>query len=346
MKFSIDQREVGPGQPCLVIAEVAQAHDGSLGTAHAYIDAAARAGADAIKFQTHIAAAESTPAEPFRVRFSPQDATRYDYWKRMEFSEAQWQGLFQHARDARLIFLSTPFSFEAVELLDRLGVPAWKVASGEVTNLPMLARMAATGRGVMISSGMATWEELDSAVTTVAAGGAPVAMFQCTTSYPCPAECLGLNVLGELRQRYDCPVGLSDHSGTVYASLAAVALGANMLEVHVVLSRECFGPDVMASLTTSQLAELVAGVRFIERALAHPIDKQKVAREMSELKTIFGKSVVAARDLPAGHWLAEADLTLKKPGTGIPAARLGEFVGRRLSRPVAANTLLAEDHLD
>ena len=117
MKFSINQREVGPGQPCLVIAEVAQAHDGSLGTAHAYIDAVARAGVDAVKFQTHIAAAESTPGEPFRVKFSPQDATRYDYWKRMQFSEAQWQGLFQHARDAGLIFLSTPFSFEAMELL-------------------------------------------------------------------------------------------------------------------------------------------------------------------------------------------------------------------------------------
>jgi N,N'-diacetyllegionaminate synthase len=346
VKFSIDQREIGPGQPCLVIAEVAQAHDGSLGTAHAYIDAAARAGVDAVKFQTHIACAESTSGEPFRVKFSPQDATRYDYWKRMEFTEAQWQGLFEHAGDAGLIFLSTPFSFEALELLDRLGVPAWKVGSGEVTNLPMLTRMAATGRGVMISSGMASWDELDSAVATVEARGAPAALFQCTTAYPCPPDRLGLNVLGELRRRYRCPVGLSDHSGTIFASLAAVALGANLLEVHVVFSRECFGPDVKASLTTAELAELVDGVRFIERALSHPLDKQQVAGEMAELKAIFGKSVVAARDLPAGHQLAETDLLLKKPGTGIPAARLGEVLGRRLARPVAADTLLAEDHLD
>jgi len=346
VKFSIDQREVGPGHPCLIIAEVAQAHDGSLGTAHAYVDAAARAGADAVKFQTHIAAAESTPGEPFRVKFSPQDATRYDYWKRMEFTESQWQGLSRHAREAGLIFLSTPFSFEAVDLLDRLGVPAWKVGSGEVTNLPMLARMAATGRGVMISSGMASWEELDSAAATVAARGAAMAVFQCTTAYPCPAERLGLNVLGELRERYGCPVGLSDHSGAIYASLAAATLGANLLEVHLVLSRECFGPDVKASVTTGELAQLVEGVRFIERALNHPLDKQQVAGEMSELKTMFGKSVVAARDLPAGHRLAETDLALKKPGSGIPAARLGDVVGRRLTRPVAANTLLAEDHLD
>jgi N-acetylneuraminate synthase len=141
-------------------------------------------------------------------------------------------------------------------------------------------------------------------------------------------------------------VGLSDHSGTIFASLAAATLGANLLEVHVVLSRECFGPDVKASVTIDELAQLVDGVRFIERALASPLDKEKVAGEMAELKAIFGKSVVAARDLPAGHTLAEADLQLKKPGTGIPAARLSEIVGRRLARPVVANTLLAEEHLD
>src|SRR5215212_12279353 len=140
-----------PKARCLIIGEVAQAHDGSLGTAHAYIDAAARAGADAIKFQTHIAAAESTPGEPFRVKFSRQDASRYDYWKRMEFSEAHWAGLVQHAAEKGLVFLSSPFSMQAVELLERLGVPAWKVGAGEVSNLPMLERLAASGKPVILS---------------------------------------------------------------------------------------------------------------------------------------------------------------------------------------------------
>ena len=346
MNFSIDQREVGHGRPCLIVAEVAQAHDGSLGTAHAYIDAIAGSGADAVKFQTHIAAAESTPGEPFRVAFSPQDATRYDYWKRLEFTEPEWQSLADHAQGSGLIFLSTPFSFEAVDLLAAVGMPAWKVGSGEVTNLPMLERMAANGRPVLISSGMSSWEELDGAVATVRKTPAPVAVLQCTTAYPCPAEKIGLNVLDQLRERYQCPVGLSDHSGTIYASLAAVALGANLLEVHVVFSRECFGPDVKASVTTAELAQLVEGVRFIERALAHPLDKQQIAGQMEELKTMFGKSVVAARDLPAGHKLGAADLALKKPGSGIPAARLGEVVGRRLAQGVTADTLLAEEHFD
>jgi N-acetylneuraminate synthase len=172
-----------------------------------------------------------------------------------------------------------------------------------------------------------------------------VAIFQCTTAYPCPPEKWGLNVLAELRARYGCPVGLSDHSGGIAAGLAAAALGANLLEVHVTFSRECFGPDVPASVTFEELRQLVDGVGQIGVALAHPVDKQAMARETAELKRIFGKSVVAARDLPAGHVLGDGDLALKKPGTGIPAARLPEVMGRRLARAVAADTLLTEQDL-
>jgi N-acetylneuraminate synthase len=139
---------------------------------------------------------------------------------------------------------------------------------------------------------------------------------------------------------------LSDHSGTIFASLAAVTLGANLLELHVVLSRDSFGPDVKASVTIDEMTELVRGVRFIERTLANPLDKQQIAGEMTELKRMFGKSIVAARDLPAGRKLERDDLALKKPGVGIPAARLDEIIGRRLSAGVKADTLLAEEHLD
>jgi N-acetylneuraminate synthase len=343
--FAIAGRAVGAGQPCFIIAEIAQTHDGSLGTAHAYIDAVAKTGADAIKFQTHIAAAESTPGEPFRVTFSRQDASRYEYWRRMEFTEDQWRGLAAHAREAGLAFLSSPFSHEAVALLERIGVPAWKIGAGEVASTPMLEQVAATGKPVLLSSGMSGWAELDTAVATVRAH-APVGVFQTTTAYPCPPEQLGLNVLGELRARYGCPVGLSDHSATTFAGLAAATLGANLLEVHVTFSRECFGPDVVASVTTSELATLVTGIRFIERALAHPVNKDAMAAQLGELKRTFGKSIVAGRDLPGGHVLAASDLAYKKPGTGIAAARRDEVVGRRLLRAVAADTLLREEDLE
>lgn len=335
-----------PNRSCLIVAEIAQTHDGSLGTAHAYIDAAARAGAHAIKFQTHIAAAESTPGEPWRVKFSPQDETRYDYWKRMEFTPAQWAGLAGHAREKGLIFLSSAFSFEAVDLLEGIGVPAWKVGAGETSNLPMIGRMAATGKPVILSSGMSDWDELDRAVECVRRAGAPVAVLQCTTAYPCPPEKLGLNVIELLAGRYDCPVGLSDHSGTIYAGLAAATLGARIIEVHVTFSRECFGPDVVASITTEELARLVEGVRFIERAMNSPVDKAEMARSLTDLRRTFGKSVVAGRDLPAGHVLCLDDLALKKPGTGIPPSGLDGLVGRRLAVAVRADHLISETDLE
>jgi N-acetylneuraminate synthase len=331
---------------CFVIAEVAQNHDGSLGTAHSYIDGAVRAGADAIKFQTHIAAAESTLAEPWRVRFSPQDATRYDYWKRTEFNEEQWRGLADHAKERGLVFLSSAFSLEAVDLLERLDVPVWKIGAGEIGNLVLIERMARTGKPVLLSSGVASWNDLDTAVDVVRQCGAPVAVLQCTTAYPCPPEKLGLNIIPELRERYRCPVGLSDHSGTIYAGLAAATVGIDMLEVHVVFSRECFGPDVRASVTTGELSQLTEGIRFIEKARANPVNKEAMARELSDLRSIFSHSVTAARDLPAGSRLTETDLALKKPGTGIPAQRLKDVVNRRLKRAVTENTLLCEDDFE
>src|SRR5690242_5090247 len=177
---------------CLIIGEVAQSHDGSLGLAHAFIDAIADAGADAVKFQTHIASAESTPAEPWRVRFSRQDATRYDYWKRMEFPEPAWADLKAHAEERGLWFLSSPFSRAAVDLLERVGVAAWKIASGETGSGELLDAVLDTGRPVLLSTGMSDWAEIDSAVARVRARNVPLALLQCTSAYPCPPEKVGV----------------------------------------------------------------------------------------------------------------------------------------------------------
>lgn len=331
----------GAAPACLLVAEVAQAHDGSLGAAHAYVDAVAGAGAHAVKFQTHIAAAESTPAEPWRVPFGVQDASRYDYWRRMEFGESQWAGLRAHAEARGLHFLSSPFSAEAVALLARVGVAAWKVASGEVGNLALLDRMLASPRPVLLSSGLSDYAELDAAAARVRAAGLPLAVLQCTSDYPCPPERVGLNVLGALRARYGCAVGLSDHSATIYAGLAAAALGAEVVEVHVTLSREAFGPDVRASVTTAELRQLADGLRFVTAALAHPVDKGALAAELAPVRALFARSVVARVDLAAGTVLAAEHLAAKKPGTGIPAHRMPSLVGRRLARPVRADALLA-----
>ncbi len=343
--MSVPGVELGGGR-CFLIAEVGLSHDGSLGLAHAFIDAIGRAGADAVKFQTHIAAAESTPAEPFRVKFCRQDASRYGYWQRMEFTEDQWRGLADHARERELVFISSPFSLEAVDLLNRVGMPLWKIASGEVGNRALLERVADTGRPVLLSSGMSSMAELDEAMTLLSARGVERAVLQCTTAYPCPPEKIGLNMLPVLRERFDCPVGLSDHSGTIYPGLAAATLGADVVELHVTMSREMFGPDVVASVTMEELGRLVEGMRFIERMKAHPVDKDAVAGDMAPLREIFTRSVVVRTSLEAGTVLDAAHLVAKKPGSGIPEDRLPELVGRRLKRGVEADTLLAEDDLE
>jgi N-acetylneuraminate synthase len=244
------------------------------------------------------------------------------------------------------LFLSSPFSIEAVELLERVGVAAWKVASGEISNVPMFERIAASGQPVILSSGMSSWAELDAAVRRVQAAGLDLTVLQCSSVYPTGPEKVGLNLLGEMRRRYGCKTGLSDHSGTINAGLAAVALGADVVEVHVTLSREAFGPDVTASVTTDELRHLVAGARFIRAALDHPVDKDQLAGELAPMREFFTKSLVTSTALPAGTRLEPGHLCLRKPGTGLPSSRLPNILGRTLRHALPAGTFLAETDLE
>jgi N,N'-diacetyllegionaminate synthase len=335
-----------PRGSCFVMAEVAQSHDGSLGQAHAFIDAAAKAGANAIKFQTHIAAAESTPSEPWRVRFSRQDETRYQYWQRMEFTEEQWAGLAVHARERGLAFLSSPFSVEAAELLLRVEVDAWKVASGEIAGPALIDLMRQSGLPIIVSTGMSPLTEIDQAVAALGGARPSLAVLQCTSLYPTPAESVGLNVLADFRRRYDgAAVGLSDHSGTIWPGLAGAAIGMDVLEVHVAFSRQMFGPDVSSSVTFEELGTLIEGIRYTERMLANPVDKDAMANRLADYRRLFFKSVVAAVDLAAGTTLLREQLCIRKPGTGIPAAQLEDVIGRRLRNDVARDHVLTEGDL-
>jgi N-acetylneuraminate synthase len=264
----------------------------------------------------------------------------------MEFSEAQWQGLKKHADENGLLFLSSPFSVEAVELLKRVGVAAWKIASGEVSTPLMLESMAETQLPILLSTGMSSLEEIDDAVARVKARKLPLAVMQCTSRYPCPPEKVGLNLLQLFRDRYASAVGLSDHSGTIYPALAAATIGINVLEVHVTLSREMFGPDVPASVTTDEMRKLIDGIRFIESMKANPIDKDEFSKEAAPLRATFMKSVVAGADLHAGTVLSGEHLAVKKAGAGMAATKFDEVVGRRLSRDKKADELITESDLE
>jgi len=299
-----------------------------------------------VKFQAHIADAESTLDEPFRVPMGGGDATRYDYWKRMEFTPERWAGLVGHARDAGLMFLASPFSVAAVELLERLGVPAWKVGSGEYASRDLFRAMAATGKPVLLSTGMSRKEEIAEAVRRLESLGAPFALFQCTSKYPTALEDVGLNVIDGLRERFRCPVGLSDHSGSPWPALAAMARGADMVELHLVFDRRMGGADAPASLTIDEFRQVRAARDAFQVMDAAPVDKDAMAEALSDMRGLFTKSIAPVRALAAGTVLEADMLASKKPGTGIPAAEISNLVGRRLKRDVGPERLLNLEDLD
>ena len=329
-----------------IIAEIGQAHEGSLGILHSYIDALSTTGVDAIKFQTHIAEAESSEYEPFRVKFSYEDDTRFDYWKRMSFTLEQWKGIKAHCDDAGVEFVSSPFSNAAVDLLEEAGVCRYKIGSGEVNNLLMLEKIAQTGKPIILSSGMSSFDELDVSVDFLRDRDGELSILQCTTAYPTKPEEWGLNVIDELKNRYGLPTGFSDHSGDIFACLAAAAKGAEILEFHAVFDKRMFGPDSKASMTIDDIAKLVEGVRTIRTALTHPIDKRDNTR-FAELKGIFEKSLAVNKALKKGDVIAFGDLEAKKPkGYGIDASRYRSVIGQTVAHDMKQWDFLKEDDLD
>jgi N,N'-diacetyllegionaminate synthase len=244
-----------------IIAEIGSVHDGSLGNALYLIDAAAACGVDAVKFQTHIAEAETLPNAPMPPYFKGEP--RFEYFKRTGFTLEQWQQLKKRCDEHGVMFLSSPFSEAAVDLLESVGVEQYKIPSGEVTNLPMLEKIAQLNKPVLLSSGMSSWSELDLAVKTIRQYHDKLTVLQCTTEYPCSYEHVGLNVMLEIRGRYSLPVGLSDHTLTPYATFAAVTLGASVIERHFTFSRKMYGSDARHSLEPDDMADLVRGVRAI-----------------------------------------------------------------------------------
>lgn len=323
-----------------VIAEAGMNHDGSLGNAIRLAEVAAECGADAIKFQLHDAAAETTRDAPSPPYF--QRESRWEYFERTAFTDDEWATLKSACDAAGIEFLCSAFSTEAVERLEKIGVRRYKIGSGEMTNLDLIRRVASTGKPLLLTSGMSSWEELDRAVE--AAGDADVTLLQCTSAYPTPPEGVGLNVIGELRERYGKPVGFSDHSVGNYAAFAAVALGAVVVEKHFTLSKQGYGPDASLSLEPDELEDLVDGIRDIETMLANPVDKNDV-EPFQEMKRVFEKSVVTVANIPAGATIERAMLAAKKPGTGIPAARIDEVVGRAARDAIAADTVVTEEML-
>lgn len=323
-----------------LIGEVGSTHDGSFGNAKSAIDVAAECGVDAVKFQMHVAEAETLPNAPQPPYFKAEP--RMEYFQRTAFSMDQWRDLKAHCEEKGLVFLCSPFSQEAVNRLEELNVAQYKIPSGEVTNLPMLAQIASTGKPVLLSSGMSSWTELDAAVDTILKRHRNLTVLQCTSEYPCEYDRAGLNVMAEMRERYDLPVGLSDHTLTIYAPMAATVLGATVIEKHYTLSRRMYGSDAQHSLEPDDLADMVNGVRAIESMMAHPVDKGDVS-PFTVMKETFEKSLVSLVDVAQGTTITREMIGIKKPGTGIPPGKLDEVVGKVAARRIGESTVLTWD---
>ncbi len=332
MNINFGTKVIGENNKAFVIAEVAQAHDGSLGYAHSFIDAASDAGVDAVKFQAHYAEHESTLDEPFRINFSYVDKSRYDYWKRMEFTEDQWVGLKKHAEAEGLVFLCTPFSSYAVDLLDNIGVVGWKIGSGEVDQKWLLNKIIQTKKPVILSTGMSQIETVDSIYQYFKKNEVDFSLLQCTSMYPTPLDKIGINVFEEYRKRYDVPIGLSNHSGSVWPSIYAIALGASIIEVHIKLNDFSFGPDTTSSLSVEQLKTMIdARNEFHTMALCN-INKSEAFGSLTNNKDIFSRSITLDNSYKKGTILEAKMIVMKKPGTGMQETEIPNIIGKTLSR--------------
>lgn len=348
--LDIGGRPVGKGHPCYIVAEAGSNHDGELGQALALIDAAADARCDAVKFQVfrpEDLVTRTAPHARYLEGTIPEGRSIFDLFATTAMDRSWLPRLAAHSRTRRIHFLATPFDLEAIDLLVAHGVevPAIKNASAELWHLPLIRRAAATGRPLLISTGMGDLDDVADAVgAAMDAGATEIALMQCTVRYPAPAEDMNLTAMAALRTRFGTPVGLSDHSLGTWAPIAAVALGANIVEKHFTLSRALPGPDHAFAIEPGELAQMVRDIRATEASLG---DGRKVRRPIEEeIYAISRRNLVTARPLRRGDMLAAADLAVLRSALGIAPKHFDELVGRRVTRDIAAGIPLAWDDLE
>jgi len=346
-RFSIAGREIGPDRPPLVIAELSGNHNGSLDRALRLIDAVADAGAEAVKLQTYTADTITLDCDgpDFAIRGGLWDGRRLHELYAEAHTPFEWhEALFRHARERGLIAFSSPFDETAIELLERLGAPAYKIASFEAVDLPLIARAAATGKPLIVSTGMTTPAEIAQAVTVARASGpGGVALLHCVSDYPARYEAANLRMVARLAEDFDCVTGLSDHTPGTAAAVAAIALGAAMVEKHVTLARADGGPDAAFSLEPAELKRLVDDCRNAWTALGEAAYRRSPAEEANKQ---FRRSVYVVRDVPAGAVLTRADVRSIRPGYGLPPKDLPEVLGRRARRDLRRGERMSWDMVD
>lgn len=337
--ISIAQRKVGCGEPVFIIAEACDNHMGDMGVAREMVRQAKIAGADAIKFQHHLPDEEMLPDVPMSDNF---EEPLYEFLKKHALTLDQHRELKAHCDAVGIMYLCTPFSWKAAEEIDSLGVTAFKIGSGEMTDIPTLTRIGGLGKPMIVSTGMATFEEIDR--TYQALAGVPLVLMNCISEYPPAYEDINLGVIGQMIERYDkAVIGHSDHTPDLYTCFAAVALGARVVEKHVILDKRTPGPDQSVSIDFQDLSHLVDGIRKVEAAMG---DTKAVHGREEKIRAWAFRSIVSTRVIETGETIASDMIWSKRPGTGIPAHQMDELIGRTTCREIPANVQLQWSDLD
>jgi N-acetylneuraminate synthase len=343
----IGGRVVGPDAPCFVIAEAGVNHNGSVESACRLAEVAQRVAADAIKFQTFKAerlATHDVPKAEYQRHSTRAGESHFEMLRSLELSQEAHRIIFDHCRKLGIMFLSSPFDEESADMLDALGVSAFKVASGELTNLPLLAHIARKGKPIILSTGMAYLGEVESAVTTIReAGNEDVVLLHCVSNYPANPCDINLRAMHTMAHAFRLPVGYSDHTLGSEVTLAAVALGACIIEKHFTLSRTLPGPDHQTSVEPDELSGLILGIRSVEAALGH--GRKEPAASEATMAAVARKSLVAASDISAGTVLTEDLIAIKRPGTGLPPAMRPHLVGRMARVQIPRGTVIGIEML-
>ncbi len=310
-----------------IIAEIGLNHNGSFGNGLKLIEEAKKAGANAVKFQLHISDKERMKNAPTPEYFANE--SRDEYFDRTAFSLKEWKKLTDYAHKKNLFFIVSPFSHEAVDILEQVGIDGYKIASGETTNIPLLEYINSKQKPVLLSTGMSDWKEISKAVDALENN--LIVLFQCTSQYPCFPQNLGLNIITEMKEKYgNLIIGFSDHTPDYSASISAYMMGARVFEKHYTLSKKVYGPDAHLSLEPQELNEYVKGLSFISEALKNPVNKDDIDK-FKQAKLKYEKSIVASRNLIEGHIIEYQDLEFKKPGDGLRADQYKEVIGNALN---------------
>ena len=346
--ITIGNKKIGPGEPCFIIAEAGVNHNGDPALAKKLIDIASEAKADAVKFQTfkaeHLVTRDADKAE-YQKTTTGSDESQFEMLKQLEFSDESYQELCSYAKKRGILFLSTPFDPDSADLLDRIGVPAFKISSGDLTNLPLLSHIVTKNKPIILSTGMACLGEIEVTVDHIKKKGLrDLVLLHCTTSYPASLETVNLRAMKTLRSAFGFPVGYSDHTTGINIASAAVALGACIIEKHFTLDRSLPGPDHKASLEPSELKAMVRNIRELEIALGDGI--KVISSEECDIKKIATKSLVAKCTVCAGDTISAQSIMVKRPGTGIEPKYFDLVLGKKAKQDIKKDRVITWDMIE